>query len=78
MFKSKVLNNPKPYNMKAKVQNKRKPIRTNHKRPIRLWVPTPQIVFVADMFQGKRKTTGMVHGQWILMTYKSLCPKPQL
>lgn len=36
IFKSKVLNNPKPY-YKANAQNKTNPSKTNLKGPIRIW-----------------------------------------
>lgn len=65
--------------MRAKVQNKKKPIIVNHKGPIRLWVPKSQIVFVAGMFQGRRKVAVMVPGQWLLTTYdrrKAYIPNP--
>lgn len=69
--KSKVLNDPKPY-YKAKAQNKKRPIRTNTKGPIKVWVPKNEIIFVADLL--KNKAMAPVLGQWMLTTYNKKMP----
>lgn len=55
--------------MRAKVQNKKNPIKTNPKGPIRLWVPKSQTFFATNMLQGRSKAAVMVPGQWLLTTY---------
>lgn len=55
--------------MKAKVQDKKNPFRTNPKGPIRLCVPKSKIIFASYMFQGRSKATVLVPGQWLLTTY---------
>lgn len=55
--------------MRAKVQSKKKPVGTNPKEPIRLWAPKYEIVYPTNMFQERRKTVIMVHGQWLVTTY---------
>ena len=65
--------------MRANVRNKKKPIRTNHKGPLRLWVPKSQIIFIVDTFQGRSKATIMVLGQWLDTIYdrrKAYVPNP--
>lgn len=64
-LKSKVLNDPKSY-YKDKAKNKRKLIKTKLKGPIRLWVPKSEIIFAADMQNGKNKATFWFPGQWLL------------
>lgn len=68
-FKPKVLNDPKPYYMKDKVQNKKKYVKTNPKGPLRLWVPKSEIVFATNMLQRRSKTLILVPGQWMITTY---------
>lgn len=58
-FKPKVLNDLKPYYLKAKIQNKKKTVRTNPK--------------------GRRITTFLILGRWLLTTYdgrKAYVPNP--
>jgi len=54
--KPRVLNEHKPRNFKQKAQKKTKPFRTNHKGPIKIWVPKSKIVYAADMLKKKGKT----------------------
>ena len=61
-------------------QNWRKPVRTNQKGPICIWVPKSQIVFAADMPKGKDGKPILVPGQWLLTTYdrrKAYVPNPE-
>ena len=53
--KSKVLNEHKPHNFKHKAQKKTKPFKTNHKGPIKIWVPKSEILDVANMLKRKGK-----------------------
>lgn len=46
------------------LKNKRKPIKTNLKGPIRVCVPKREITFDAYMLKGKNKATTSVLGQW--------------
>lgn len=77
-FKSKVLNDLKPF-YKDKAQNKIRPIRTNTKRPIKIWVPKSEIIFSTYMLKGKNKATISVPEQWLTTIYnkrKSYIPNP--
>lgn len=73
------MNDTNPY-YKAKAQNKRKPIKTNLKGPIRVWVPKSDIIFVEDMLKGKNKITTLFLRKWLLTTYnkrKACVPNPK-
>ena len=65
---------------KAKGLNRRKPVKTNQKGPICLWVPKSQIVFAADIPKGTEGKPIVVPGQWLLTTYdrrKAYVPNPE-
>jgi len=67
--KPKVLNEHKPHNFRHKAQKKTKPFRTNHKGPIKIWVPKSKILYVAYMLKRKGKAEIMIPGQWLLTTH---------
>ena len=64
----------KPYK-----RRKPKEMKTNHKGPMKIWVPKSEIVFASDLHSRKAKAAIMVPGQWLLMTYdrrKAYVPNP--
>lgn len=75
-YKSKFLNNPKPY-YKSKAQNKINPIKTNTKGPIKVWVPNNEIFFAANMLKGKKSNclSFRVMAIYKIQQKKSLCSK---
>jgi len=70
-IKPKVLVNQKQSNLQHKVQGvKSKTFSTNHKGPIKQWVPKSEIFNTADMPKSKGKAKIMVPRQRLLKTYE--------
>jgi hypothetical protein len=52
-----------------KRQKKSEVLRTNHRGPMKIWVPKYGIIFASDLHTKKAKAAIMVPGQWLLTTY---------
>jgi hypothetical protein len=81
---------PKPKTFTNRVNNSRgsdrsfkqrppRPVKTNTKGPIKIWVPKSEIIFVSGLSTKKAKAAMLVPGQWLLSTYdrrKAYVPNP--
>jgi hypothetical protein len=86
--KPKCQSKPKPFfkgyddsrtSAKPYKQRKFKEMRTNHKGPMKIWVPKSEIIYVSDLHSKKTKVTILVSGQWLLASHdrrKVYVPKP--
>jgi hypothetical protein len=88
--RTKLKSYTKPKNFSTRVVNSRgsdrsfkqrppRPVKTNTKGPIKIWVPKSQIIFASGLHTKKAKAAMLVPGQWLLTTYdgrKAYVPNP--